>query len=190
MSVLAKNLMKWSRNLHIYVSLLGFTLFLFFALSGIQLTHESFGLDHAQATDEAIALPKELVQQAQREQVLNRLQTGLGVERFEVRENEIEISLMSPGERAQIRIDRSTGKGEMHRERMGWVGAMADLHKGAATGWIWRALMDITCVWIVVSSITGFLMVLSLPKRKAWGLISAAAGTLLAVAAYALIPVG
>lgn len=190
MSVLGKELMKWSRNLHIYVSLLGFTLFLFFALSGIQLTHESFGLDEAKAADEVLILPVELAQQAQREQILRHLQTGLGVERFEVREQEIEISLMSPGQRAQVRINRTTGKGEIHRERRGWVGAMADLHKGAATGWPWRILMDITCVWIVVSSITGLLMVLSLPKRKAWGLISVAAGTILAIAAYVLIPVG
>ncbi|MCX6613369.1 MAG: PepSY-associated TM helix domain-containing protein [Acidobacteria bacterium] len=190
MSVLGKELMKWSRNLHIYVSLLGFTLFLFFALSGIQLTHESFGLDEAKATDQALSLPLKLAQQAQREQVLSHLKTGLGVERFEVREREIEISLMSPGQRAQVRIDRATGKGEIHREQRGWIGAMADLHKGAATGWVWRLLMDITCVWIVVSSITGFLMVLTLPKRKAWGLISVAAGTILAILAYVLIPVG
>ena len=123
-------------------------------------------------------------------QVLGRLQTGLGVERFEVREREIEISLISPGQRAQIRIDRATGKGEIHRERRGWVGAMADLHKGAATGWVWRVLMDITCVWIVVSSITGFLMVLTLPKRKGWRLISVSDTTILVVAACVLIPVG
>ncbi len=123
-------------------------------------------------------------------QVLGRLQTGLGVERFEVREREIEISLISPGQRAQIRIDRASGKGEINRERRGWVEAMADLHKGAATGWVWRVLMDITCVWIVVSSITGFLMVLTLPKRKGWRLISVSDTTILVVAACVLIPVG
>jgi hypothetical protein len=97
---------------------------------------------------------------------------------------------MHPGDRAQVRIDRKTGKGELHRERRGWIGAAADLHKGAATGPVWRLLMDLTCLWIAVSTITGFLMVLSLPKRKAWGLISVAAGTVAAIAAYVLIPVG
>lgn len=164
MSMMGKDFMKWSRTIHIYVSLPGFTLFLFFALSGIQLTHESFGMDEAKATNEQIVLPVELVKQAQREQVLGRLQTRLVVERFEVIDTENEITLMNPGERAQVRIDRQTGKGEIHRERRGWVGAMADLHKGTATGWVWRVLMDVTCVWITVSSITGFLMVLPLPN--------------------------
>ena len=190
MSAIQKEFMKWSRTLHIYVSLLGFALFLFFAVTGIQLTHDSFGLDETKASEDAVIVPKAVAQSAQREQVLASLNPSLAVERFEVRAGEIEISLIGPGERAQLRIARDTGRGELHREQRGWVGAMADLHKGAATGWLWRMLMDLTCAWIVVSSITGFLMVLSLPKRKAWGLISVAAGTLLAVAVYALIPAG
>ena len=190
MSAIQKEFMKWSRTLHIYVSLLGFALFLFFAVTGIQLTHESFGMDETKASEEAVIVPKAVAQSAQREQVLASLKPSLAVERFEVRAGEIEISLIGPGERAQLRIARDTGRGELHRQKRGWVGAMADLHKGAATGWLWRMLMDLTCAWIVVSSITGFLMVLSLPKRKAWGLLSVAAGTLLAVAVYALIPAG
>jgi len=50
--------------------------------------------------------------------------------------------------------------------------------------------MDLTCLWIIVSTLIGFLIVLFLPKRKAWGLISVAAGTIMAIAAYVLIPVG
>lgn len=190
MSALSKELLKWSRTLHIYVSLLGMSLFLFFAVTGIQLTHESFGWDEAKAADEKVQVPLAAAKAGQREQVLAALKTGLGVERFEVREQEIEIAMMRPGERAQVRIDRTTGQGEIHRERRGWIGAFADLHKGAATGWVWRLMMDLTCVWIVFSSITGVFMVLALPKRKAWGLISVAAGTLLAIAAYVLIPAG
>jgi uncharacterized protein len=190
MSVWGKELMKWSRTLHIYISLLGMSLFLFFAISGIQLTHESFGMDEAKMSEEVRSIPASIAKLAQREAVLAALQPGMGVDRFEVRASEIEITLMRPGERAQVRIDRGSGRVEIHRERRGWVGVLADLHKGAATGWVWRLLMDLTCVWIVLSSITGFLMVLALPKRKAWGLISIAVGTVAAVAAYALIPVG
>jgi len=190
MSAMAKELLKWSRTLHIYVSLIGFVLFLFFAVSGIQLTHESFGMDEAKASDEVMQIGVDVAREGQRERVLAALKMGLGVERYEVREKEIDIVMMRPGERAQVRIERGTGRVERHWERRGWVGAMADLHKGAATGWVWRWLMDLTCVWIMVSTITGFLMVLSLPKRKAWGLVSVAVGTMAAVAAYALIPVG
>lgn len=190
MSVWDKELLKWSRTLHIYVSLLGLAMFLFFALTGIQLTHESFGHDEARSTDETVQVPLEAARSGQREQVLKAIGTRLTVERFEVREREIEISMMHPGQRAQVRIDRLTGRGEIHLEKRGWVGAIADLHKGAATGWVWRLWMDLTCLWIVISSITGFLMVLALPKRKALGLISIAIGTVAAVAVYALIPVG
>jgi hypothetical protein len=190
MSAFGKEFLKWSRTFHIYVSLLGLALFLFFALTGIQLTHESFGLDQAEATEMAVRVPPEVAKLGQREQVLAALDSSLIVERFEVRPDEIEISMMRPGHRAQIRILRSSGKGEMHLEKRGWIGALADLHKGAATGWVWRILMDITCVWIVISSITGVMMVFALPKRKAWGLISVAIGTLVAIAAYALIPWG
>jgi hypothetical protein len=188
MSAFGKEFLKWSRTLHIYISLLGLALFLFFAITGIQLTHESFGLDQAAATEMAVRIPPEAAKLGQREQVLAALDSSLIVERFEVRDDEIEISMMRPGKRAQVRILRATGKGEMHVEQRGWVGALADLHKGAATGWVWRFLMDLTCVWIVFSSITGVMMVFALPKRKALGLISIAIGTLAAIAAYVLIP--
>lgn len=190
MSAWAKDFLKWSRTLHIYISLLGLALFLFFAVTGIQLTHESFGMDEAIASETSFNLGPAVALAAQREQIIAALPVKLTVERFEVREEEIEVTLLHPGQRAQVRIDRKTGKGEMHLEKRGWVGAIADLHKGAATGWVWRALMDITCAWIILSALTGLFMVFSLPKRKAWGLISVAVGTIAAIFAYALIPVG
>ncbi len=190
MSAWAKDFLKWSRTLHIYISLLGLALFLFFAVTGIQLTHESFGLDEATASETSFSITPAAAKAAQREQIIAALPVRLTVERFEVREDEIEVTLLHPGQRAQARIDRKTGKGEMHLEKRGWVGAIADLHKGAATGWVWRAVMDITCVWIILSALTGLFMIFGLPKRKAWGLISVAVGTIVAIFAYALIPVG
>ena len=69
-------------------------------------------------------------------------------------------------------------------ESRGFVGIIADLHKGAETGWVWRAVMDVVSVWLVLSTITGFLMLLSLPKRRRLGLIFASLATVAVAMTY------
>ncbi len=50
---------RWGLTLHIYISMTGFLLVLFFAVTGLTLNHDNFGLDgprvattHAHAADD------------------------------------------------------------------------------------------------------------------------------------------
>jgi hypothetical protein len=79
MSMWRKEFMKWSRTLHIYISLVGFSLFLFFAATGIQLTHESFGMDEAKAADSQISIDASIAAAANREEVLAALNLPLTI---------------------------------------------------------------------------------------------------------------
>lgn len=178
-------LARWSRHLHIYLSLLGLVMFLFFAISGILLTHDNFGWGQAERKESELLVPPMLRERNQLEAVTDwfrrRMRTNLAVGQKQNGEEELELSFVGPGRRVQINMDRRTGRATVREEDRGLVGRVADLHRGADTGWFWRIWMDVASVWIVLSSLTGLLMLAWLPKRQRWGLIAAAAGTLLTV---------
>jgi len=182
--------LKWSRTLHIYLSLSAFAMLLFFAATGVMLTHDSFGLDQVQATSQQGKLNPDIAKAGQEAAVVAAARTAFGISipltNFNPSDDEIEIAFAGPSKRAQVFVQRATGEAEATFESRGFVGLMADLHKGAETGWVWRGVLDVVSVWIALSSITGFIMLLALPKRRALGLVITVVGTLLTLAAYAV----
>lgn len=184
MGSVQREALKWARTIHIYLSLSAFVMFLFFAVTGVLLTHDSFGLDQMAATSAAATLPAggsaDLEAAVRRE-----FHITLPVVQVHDDGEEVELTFAGPARRAQVLIRRSTGEAEAEFEDRGWVGLLADLHKGAETGWVWRGLLDVISVWIAVSSITGILMLLALPKRRALGLLITVLGGLITVAAFA-----
>ena len=105
---------------------------------------------------------------------------------FSESDDELELTFAGPARRAQVFIDRDSGECQVTLEDRGMVGLLADLHKGAETGWAWRYLLDVVSVWIVLSSITGIIMLLAMPKRRALGLVFGVLGGLITIAAYAV----
>jgi hypothetical protein len=188
MSVFTRGVLKWSRTLHVYFSLLGLLMFLFFALTGIMLTHDSFGLDQVQSTMRQITLPPGIVTRGDQAAIVRELRSSAEITLPETNyvadPDQIEATFAGPGKRTQARINREDGSTELVFENRGWVGLIADLHKGAETGWVWRGVMDVVSVWLILSTITGFLMLLSLPKRLRVGLICASLATVAVAVAY------
>ncbi len=181
--------LKWSRTLHIYLSLSAFVMFLFFAVTGVMLTHDSFGLDVVQTTEAEASLPASIAKSSEESAVVAAARSAfkitIPVTQFNPSDDQIEIDFAGPSRRAQVFIERNSGKAQATFENRGFVGLMADLHKGAETGWAWRYLLDITSVWIALSSISGMIMLLALPKRRRLGLIISVAGALITLVAYA-----
>jgi len=114
------------------------------------------------------------------------LKITIPVTQFNPSDDQIEIDFTGPSRRAQVFITRESGEVQATFENRGFIGLMADLHKGAETGWAWRYVLDITSVWIALSSITGMIMLLALPKRRRLGLIITVVGALITLAAYAV----
>jgi hypothetical protein len=188
MSAFTRETVKWARTLHVYFSLLGLLMFLFFAATGIFLTHDSFGLDQVQSTMSQITLPSGVANKGDQAAVVAQLRSAAGISlpvtNYSPDTDQIEITFAGPGKRTQARINRTDGSTELVFESRGWVGIIDDLHKGAETGWIWRGVMDVVSVWLVLSTITGFLMLLSLPRRRRLGLIFASLATVAVAVAY------
>lgn len=184
MSAWTREAVKWARTLHIYLSLIGFLLFVFFGVTGVLLNHDSFGLDRVQRT--AVPVKLSVPPGSSREKVIEQVR-----QTYQIRQpithvggtaDVLEVTFSSPGRRVQVNLRH--GEGELTLESRGWAGVINDLHKGADSGRLWRAVLDVASMLLAASSVTGVILLLSLPKRRAWGLVTLAAGTVAFFAAY------
>ena len=184
MSAWTREAVKWARTLHIYLSLLGFLSFVFFGVTGVLLNHDSFGLDRVRRTVVPFRFPAPAG--ASRDAVLERIrqqqQIRLPLTQATGTVDDLELTFAGPGRRVQVTLRQ--GEGEVTTESRGWAGVINDLHKGADSGRLWRWVLDGSSVLLAASSITGVLLLLSLPKRRAWGLVTLAAGTVAMLALY------
>ncbi len=190
MSDLSRGIFKWARTLHIYVSLLGFLMFLFFAVTGIALNHDSFGFDRVQSTTAQVKVPLAVVQTGDQGAIVNGLRAAAGVHmpvsQYSAEAGEINVAFAGPGKRVQAVIHAADGTADVTYESRGWAGLLADLHKGAESGATWRAVLDIISAMLGFSSLTGIIMLLALPKRQRLGLLAATAGTVFIVLIYVI----
>ena len=185
-----REILKWSRTIHIYLSLSAFFMFLFFGVTGVMLTHDSFGMDQMVATNTEGKIAAEVASKSEHAAVESAVRAAFHISlpliNFSEADDELELTFAGPARRAQVFIDRDSGECQVTLEDRGMVGLLADLHKGAETGWAWRYLLDVVSVWIVLSSITGIIMLLAMPKRRALGLVFGVLGGLITIAAYAV----
>jgi uncharacterized protein len=188
MSDLSRGVFKWARTLHIYVSLLGFLMFLFFAVTGITLNHDSFGFDKVQSTTAQVKLPLAVVRTSDQGTIVNGLREAanvhMPVSQYSAQGDEINVAFAGPGKRVQVVIHAADGTADVTYESRGWAGLLADLHKGAESGPMWRAFLDTISAMLGFSSLTGIIMLLALPKRQRMGLLAATAGTVIIILIY------
>ncbi len=190
MSQLTRKAVKLARTIHIYVSLVGFLMFGFFAVTGILLNHESFGWDQMSTASSRSKIDAAIARDGAQEGVVTALRavihTSLPATRYNAKGEDIEVTFNGPGQHTQALVNRASGEVELTVETRGWAGALADLHKGAETGAVWKFILDFVSVLLVVSSITGLIILLSLPNRRGLGLFATAAGTVATLVAYLL----
>ena len=105
---------------------------------------------------------------------------------FRIDDGQLSVSFKGPGYAADIFIDRSTGAYDVTKTAAGFVGIINDLHKGRDTGPVWSVLIDISAILMTVVSLSGFLLLLYIKRKRLSGLLVAAAGLLLAYLIYAL----
>ena len=103
--------------------------------------------------------------------------------------DQLQLVFKAPGHRTDATISRETGHAEIHREIYGLMARLGDLHRGTNAGPGWRLLMDITCVLIFISSATGIMLWLLVPKWRAWGVAALVVSAAICLAIYfALVP--
>jgi hypothetical protein len=192
------------RWLHIYLSLLGFTALAFFSATGLTLNHPTwFGAapdrleEHhghmntqwlsagTSSTDDGFVVDKLAVVEFLRSE--HRLQGA--VAEFRVDDAECLVTFKGPGYAADAFIDRGSGRYDLTISQHGAIAILNDLHKGRDSGRAWSLVIDLSALLMLVSSITGLVLLLSLKRRRTAGLVTAVVGTAALVAVYAwLVP--
>ncbi|MBL7858969.1 MAG: PepSY-associated TM helix domain-containing protein [Cyclobacteriaceae bacterium] len=185
---------SWTRWLHIYLSMFSFATLLFFAVTGVTLNHTNW-IEGQQKIEQLTGeLPLSWVQtNAARVDELEVVEYFRNTHNIKSRlkdfltdDAECTVSFKGPGYSADAFVDRATGSYELTITKSGTVAILNDLHKGRDTGTTWAWLIDISAVLMIFVSLTGFLMIFFLAKKKLSGLLLTGAGAVIMVLLYFL----
>ena len=191
MSPAHRLLLKWSRLLHVYLTLFGFVLLFFFAATGLMLNHEDlFSPAEPQRSTMNGLIPAELLREPDRLGVVERLRKEFGargeVDGFEV-EKELEtirVKFKAPSYFAEAVIKTEEGEVEITHESRGVVGILLDLHRGKTSGEAWSLVIDGVSILFVFVSITGLILWSSLRSRAQAGLLVLILGAVSTLGVY------
>jgi hypothetical protein len=181
-----------SRTLHIYFTMLVCLMLLFFGATGFMLNHADwFGLEAIRTGTREGTLSRTMLAPVDRLAVVEGLRAGVGavgaVDSFEVEEESLRIVFRRPGYRAEASVRRADGRVELSTEERGTAALLTDLHKGANAGKAWKWVIDGTAVLLVLGSLTGLILWISLPRRRAIGIVALLAGLLGSLATYRML---
>jgi hypothetical protein len=183
-------LFRW---LHIYLSMIGFALVFFFAVTGLTLNHADRFAGQVHNTQETGRMDLKWVNSPDTarldklaivEYLRNKHAIKAAVSDFRIDDSQIGVSFKGPGYAADVFVDRSTGKYEVSKTTAGFIGIINDLHKGRDAGPIWSVLIDIAAILMALISLTGMILLLFLKRRRSNGLITAFFGLLIAYLVY------
>ena len=192
---LKRDVATWTRWLHIYLSMFSFAALLFFAITGITLNHTSW-IEGKQKVEQFkgelnpawVHKDSAHINELQVvEYFRNNHQVKASLSDFRTDENECTVSFKGPGYNADGFIDRTNGKYEITITKSGWIAVINDLHKGRDTGATWAWLIDAAAVLMILVSLSGFLMIFFLKKKRFSGLVVTFIGAALLFLIYYLL---
>ncbi|HVR87053.1 MAG TPA: PepSY-associated TM helix domain-containing protein [Planctomycetota bacterium] len=192
MGIAGRRLLSVSRTLHIYLTILACLLLLFFGSTGFMLNHSDwFGLEALRTRTREGTLPRSILTPVDRLAVVECLRSDLGavgaVDSFESEPESLRIVFRRPGLRAEASVRLGDGHVELTTEERGTAALLTDLHKGASAGGGWKWVIDGTAGLLVLGSLTGLILWISLPRRRALGILALSVGLLSSAATYWLL---
>ncbi|MCJ8319528.1 MAG: PepSY-associated TM helix domain-containing protein [Colwellia sp.] len=169
-----KKTLSIARLLHVYVSMILFSLLIFFSVTGVTLNHPEWFKSITPSTNEMeLTLPinhvsGESISQAEIDditlQVEQALEINLKDAMFEVMTDELYFALKKAGISTTITVDLTSGEVFYEQINYGLWAIVNDLHKGRNTSVFWQWVIDITSVLFIVFAVTGFM--LAMPQRR------------------------
>jgi hypothetical protein len=191
-----RDIATWSRWLHIYLSMFSFLVILFFAITGITLNHpEKFSSQQVVTKQDGKVdttwVASESSIQSSKLEIVEFFRNTYGIKAaisdFRVEEDLCTISFKGPGYAADVFIDRPSGDYQLVTTASGLVAVMNDLHKGRDTSEGWKWVIDLSAVFVILVSLTGFVMIFFLKKKRVPGILLWLIGTLLFALSYWLL---
>jgi hypothetical protein len=184
-------LLKWARLVHVYATLFGLLLILFFAVTGFLLNHEDwFAGDGPHTSTTAGAIPTGQLKEPDKLAVVEALRKDFGVrgalDSFEAEPDTLRVVFTGPGRRDEAQIERADGQTTVTHLTRGLLGIVLDMHRGKSTGAAWGLIIDGVSVLLLTVSATGLILWSSLRNRARHGLAVMALGLLAAVGVYVL----
>ncbi|MFH0841657.1 MAG: PepSY-associated TM helix domain-containing protein [Bacteroidota bacterium] len=179
-----------ARWLHIYLSMFGFAALFFFAFTGITLNHPEWIIAKQKVKRltggiDPVFLSAGDSTTATKDYVVKMIRSSHNIKArlsdFRIDDYECSVSFSGPGYSADGFIERSTGSYELTVTTSGLIGVLNDIHKGSDTGAHWLWIIDFSAVVMVVVSLTGFIMIFFLSRRKLPGLVAALIGAVMFV---------
>ncbi len=180
---------KWARLLHIYLSMLGLLAILFFSITGLMLNHEEwFGFAEPRMQKTEGSLPAELLHEPDKLGIVERLRKDFGatgaLDSFEVRDDQFDLVFKSPGRRTEAAITRADGHADVSIETHGFAGRFVELHRGTDAGPAWRLVIDASAILLLLSSFTGLVLWLLVPKWRPLGLAALVVCAIVCIGVY------
>jgi len=161
------HLLRWSRQIHIYLSVVLLILLVFFGVTGITLNHNEW-VSSPVNTETTININHWPKEQTNKQQALLFLQPLLAFPLYKTQiEFEDELILLDwqlAGESYQVEFDVERSQAIVFHTHYGLLAKLNDIHKGRHTRVIWNAIIDISGGLVVLFSLTGFILLI--PNKK------------------------
>ena len=186
---------KYSRWVHIYLSMTSFGVVFFFAVTGLTLNHPQWFEKQQRTSTRRGSLDAswtrgtgtDAVKKLEVVEYLRRVESVRGaLGEFRVDDRECDVSFKGPGYSADAVIDRATGTYELTENRMGLAAVVNDLHKGRDTGLGWKMVIDGSAVLLGLVSLSGLLLLWFVHRHRVAGFMTLAAAALLVYVVYAI----
>ena len=165
---------RHARYVHGWLSAFAFIALFFFALTGLFLNNPSWFESNDQETTEKVVLSESFVNELQQQenptesllQHLRQNQTLIGrFQSSEVMDGEVMIRLESPAGSTDVWALLEAGEVEITTKATNTVSLLENLHKGKNAGTAWSWFIDITAIVILILSVAGFILFLTIKTR-------------------------
>lgn len=175
----------WLRSLHIYSSMGTLLLVLFFSLSGILLNHPEWvpaGVERNSEVDGQVSTAWLTTKNTDWLHIVEEVRAkhelkGRAAE-FQNDGEEATFVYRAPGLESNVVISVDSGKYTVNTNAQGLLAVIGDLHRGHNTGGGWKWIIDLSAVFLVFISATGFGILIYLKKHRRQALLTLLAGSL------------
>ena len=181
------------RTVHLYLSMFGFFIILFFAVTGFTLNRIDW---FAQEMENRRTLegdfPAELLATGDKLAIVEYIRATYPVRgavtsiQGDPEDYEYMVVFKRPGALSEASIDRETHKITVIIESYGAVAVLNDLHLGRDAGAGWKLAIDFTALLMALLSLTGLVLIFTMHKGRTRRLVTAAGGLLFFVLVYAV----